>query len=189
VFHRNEVIVVGGFLTKPQPTSKSTMASSPLPSRTRRKKSDRQLGNNLLSIRNRKICYDGKKAVLNDDEKKKIAAFESALKAMNVTDMSEPEQTSLIKKYNSCYRRLNDDTEPDLTQILAIVNDWAPKTDLILPLRFPRRFGQIQQQSIRWGLECKLQLLGPPLVDFSPENGTRHPSTIVLLNQTAFVLP
>jgi len=116
------------------------MASSPLPSRTRRKKSDRQLGNNLLSIRNRKICYDGKKAVLNDDEKKKIAAFESALKAMNVTDMSEPEQTSLIKKYNSCYRRLNDDTEPDLTQILAIVNDWAPKTDLIcLYVRWARK--------------------------------------------------
>jgi hypothetical protein len=33
--------------------------------------------------------------------KKTIAAFESDLKAMNVTDMSEPEQTSLIKKYNS----------------------------------------------------------------------------------------
>ena len=108
------------------------MAPSPFPSRTRRKKSHHQVGNNLLSLHNRRICYDGKKPALNDQEKKKIDAFESALKSMNVTDMSEPEQTSLIKKYNSCYRRLNDDTEPDLAQILSIVKDWAPKTDLIL---------------------------------------------------------
>jgi hypothetical protein len=108
------------------------MAPSPFPSRTRRKKSHHQVGNNLLSLHNRRICYDGKKPALNDEEKKKIDAFESALKEMNVTDMSEPEQTSLIKKYNACYRRLNDDTEPDLAQILSIVKDWAPKTDLIL---------------------------------------------------------
>jgi hypothetical protein len=118
------------------------MASSPslLPSGTRRKKSDHQFGNNLLCIRNRKICYDGKKPALNDEEKKKIAMFESALKAMNVTDMSESDQTTLIKKYNSCYRRLNDETEPDLKQILGIINDWAPKTDLIcLYVRWARK--------------------------------------------------
>jgi hypothetical protein len=76
------------------------MASSPSPSRTRRKKSDHQPGNNLLSIHNSKICYDGKKPALNDEDKEQIAAFKSALKEINVTeDMSEPEQTSLIKKY------------------------------------------------------------------------------------------
>jgi hypothetical protein len=79
------------------------MVPSPLPSPTRQKKSDHQLGT-LLSIQNSKICYDGEKTASNDEEKEKIAAFESALKAMNVTDMSEPEQTLLIKKYNLCYR-------------------------------------------------------------------------------------
>jgi hypothetical protein len=115
------------------------MASSPLPSRTRRKKSNHQRGN-LLSVQNSKICYDGKKTALNDEEREKIAAFESALKEMNFTDMSEPEQTSLIQKYNSCYQRLNDKTEPDLSQILAIVNEWSPKTDLIcLYVRWARK--------------------------------------------------
>jgi hypothetical protein len=115
------------------------MASSPLPFLTRRKKSNPQRGN-LLSIHDSKICYDGKKSALNDEEKEKIAAFESALKEMNFTDMSEAEQTSLIEKYNSCYQRLNYNTDPDLTQILGIVNDWSPKTDLIcLYVRWARK--------------------------------------------------
>jgi hypothetical protein len=50
---------------------------------------------------------------------------------MNVSEMSAPQQTMLIKNYNSCFKQLNHTTEPDLTQILSIVNDWAPKTDLI----------------------------------------------------------
>jgi hypothetical protein len=115
------------------------MASSPLPSRTRRKKSNHHRGN-LLSIHNSKICYDGKNSTLNDEEKEKIAVFESALKEMNFTDMSESDQITLIEKYNLCYQRLNDKTEPDLTQILGIVNEWSPKTDLIcLYVRWARK--------------------------------------------------
>jgi hypothetical protein len=98
----------------------STMASSPLRSSTTKKKSDHQLGN-LLSIQNRLICYDGKKPASNDEEEEKIAEFELALKEMNVTDMSEPEQTLFIKNYNSCYQRLNASTAPRKTYRLTMV--------------------------------------------------------------------
>jgi hypothetical protein len=112
---------------------KSTMASSPSPPRTtkRQKKSDHHQPVKLLSLHNSKICFDGKKIASNDAERQKIAEFESALKKMNVSDMSLQEQTALIKNYNLCYQRLNNNTEPDLEQILGIVSDWAPKTDLI----------------------------------------------------------
>jgi hypothetical protein len=82
------------------------MASSALPSSTWQKKSDHQLGNLLSTIQNRLICYDRKKPASNDEEEETIAEFELALKDMNVTDMSEPEQALLIKKYNLCYQLL-----------------------------------------------------------------------------------
>jgi hypothetical protein len=128
------------------------MASSPLPSSTRQKNSDNQLGK-LLSIQNKLICYDRKKPASNDEEEKMIAEFETALKEMNVSDMSEPEQTMLIKKYNMCYQRLNSkkgrkgQTEPDVKLILGIVSDcWAPKTDLIC---ISKTIVQTMRQSIR----------------------------------------
>jgi hypothetical protein len=121
---------------------------SPLPSPVRPKKPDHQLGT-LLSIQNKNICYDRKKTAFNDEEQElTIAEFESALKEMNISDLSEPEQMLLINNYNYCYRRLkgnkkkgiNSTTEPDLKQILGIVNDWAPKTDLIcLYVRWARK--------------------------------------------------
>jgi hypothetical protein len=83
------------------------MASSPLLSRTRRKKSDHQQRGDLLSIQNSKICYDRKKIASNDEEEATIAEFESALQEMNVTEMSLPEQTSLIRKYNLCFQQLH----------------------------------------------------------------------------------
>jgi hypothetical protein len=110
------------------------MASSPSPPRTtkRQKKLDHHQPVKFLSLHNSKICFDGKKIASNDAERQKIAEFESALKKMNVSDMFLQEQTTLIKNYNLCHQRLNNDTEPDLEQILGIVSDWwAPKTDLI----------------------------------------------------------
>jgi hypothetical protein len=84
------------------------MASSPLRSSTRLKK-DHQNRGNFLTIQNSKICCDRKKIASNDEEEEMIAEFELALKKdMNVTDMSEPEQTFLlIKKYNLCYQQRN----------------------------------------------------------------------------------
>jgi hypothetical protein len=109
------------------------MALSPSLSPMRKKK----LRGNLLSIQNSKVCYDRKQIAFNDEEDATIAEFESALKEMNVTNMSKLEQTLLIRKYNTCFKRINYEkgvngqSEPDLKQILGIVKDWAPKTDLI----------------------------------------------------------
>jgi hypothetical protein len=74
---------------------------SPLPSPTRQKKSCPQIGT-LVSIKNKNICYDRNKNSLYDEEKQStIVEFESALKGMNVSDLSEPEQTLLINNYNN----------------------------------------------------------------------------------------
>jgi hypothetical protein len=133
--------------TKTASTMAPSPLPSPLPSPTTKKKSDHQFGT-LLLIQNKIICYDRKKNVLTDeDQESTIGEFESALKEMNVSDLSEAEQTLLINNYNYCYRRLNSnkkrinsETEPDLKQILGIVNDWAPKTDLIcLYVRWARK--------------------------------------------------
>jgi hypothetical protein len=81
------------------------------------KKSD-----HLLSIQDSKICYERKKTASIDEDEGTIADFESAsLKDMNVTEMSESEQTLLIKNYNSCYQRLNDSTAPRKTYRLTMV--------------------------------------------------------------------
>jgi hypothetical protein len=64
----------------------------------------------VLSIQDSKVCYGRKKIALNDEEEATIAEFESDLKEMNVTkNMSELEQTLLIRKYNTCYKRLNNE--------------------------------------------------------------------------------
>jgi hypothetical protein len=72
--------------------------------------------------------------------------------------------------------------------IVLLQHSFYCNDTLLLLYNFQDELHQIQQ-SIRWGFECKLQLLGLPFADFSPENGTHHPSTIVLLNLTAFVSP
>jgi hypothetical protein len=78
-------------------------------------------------------------------KKKKIAEFELALKKMKVTDMSLPEQTALINKYNSCYKRLHHvyDFSLDNDTMLIYFNCWQ----LVTRLNFQDYFVPKQQST------------------------------------------
>jgi hypothetical protein len=108
--------------------------------------------NNETSLTIRKdgsICW--KQFLSNETapEDKFPLQLNDILKGMGVKNLSADEQTEMIRKYNSSFEKLNvskDHNPPKLEDMLQLMKEWSPKTDLIrLHVRWskksPRNFG------------------------------------------------
>jgi hypothetical protein len=91
------------------------------------------------------ICWDGftNELALKDDSPTHLNAL---LTEMGVKNLSVGEQTKLIRKYNFCVGKLtvkNGYNPPKLQDVLQLMKEWTPKTDLIkLHVRWARKSPQ-----------------------------------------------
>jgi hypothetical protein len=79
------------------------------------------------------ICWDPSK--METDSPPGPGALDEILKAMGVDYLSAEEQTDLVRKYKSCHAKMTGKKSkmiaPKLHEVLQLMKDWSPKTDLI----------------------------------------------------------
>jgi hypothetical protein len=80
------------------------------------------------------ICWDPSK-MLETDSPAEPVALNAILNAMGVNHLTAVEQTELVRKYNSCHAKMTGKKSkmiaPKLHEVLRLMKDWSPKTDLI----------------------------------------------------------
>jgi hypothetical protein len=138
------------------------MASSPSPllPPTKTKKDDEKNESSLI------IQDDGGRIVWRrsmnaipqkDDSQNQL---NDVLKQMGVENCSAAAQTEMIRKYNLSVAKLNPKNghnTPMLEEVLQLMTDWTPKTDLIcLHVTLSRKSQTtINQMAIRLEVDCK----------------------------------